>query len=359
MSYCINPKCLHRQNPDLLEFCQSCGTALLIQNRYRLIHPLRELDEHSYSEVFEVDDQGIIRVLKIIRSPNLVQLFEREVRTLQHLQHPGIPHVEPDGYFTVALSNDSRKTLKLHCLVMEKIDGQNLEQWLAQQKPISQDLAVDWLKQLLEILNLLHQNKLFHRDIKLSNIMLQPNGQLVLIDFGSVRQITNTYLAKVGGGRDITGIVSPGYTSLEQANGKAVPQSDFYALGRSLVHLMTGKHPIDFLESAKTGTLKWRDSAPGISSWFANLINDLMSPFPGNRPLNAQEILERLQKDRYLLSNNLLLCFNIGLSILLIFTCLSARKNWAEWQEMQNQCSKSVSSVNLSDQNIPLIICPK
>lgn len=359
MNYCINPKCPHRQNPDFLESCKSCGTTLLIQNRYRLIRPLRKLDEHSHTEIFEVEDQGIIQVLKILRSPNWVQLFEREARTLQHLKHHGIPHVEPDGYFTVDLSNDSQKTLKLHCLVMEKIDGQNLEQWLAQQKPISQDLAVDWLKQLLKILYLLHRNKLFHRDIKLSNIMLQPNGQLVLIDFGSVRQITNTYLAKVGGGRDITGIVSPGYTSLEQANGKAVPQSDFYALGRSLVHLITGKHPIDFPENARTGTLRWRDSVPHISSWFANLIDDLMSPFPGNRPLNTQEILERLEKDRYLLSNNMLVVFNIGLFILLMFTCVSVMKNWAEWQERQNQCSKSVSYVTLSDQNIPLIICPK
>jgi hypothetical protein len=66
-----------------------------------------------------------------------------------------------------------------------------------------------------------------------------------------------------------------------------------------------------------------------------------------------------LKKDRYLFSNKVLFCCNIGLSFFLVFTCISMIKNWTEWQKRQNQCSENVSSVNLSDQNIPLIICPK
>ena len=290
MSYCINPKCSARCNPDPLEHCQACKTPLLIQGRYRLIRPLRDLDEWGDTEIFEVDDQGVSKVLKLLKTPRLLPLFEREVKTLQQLQHPGIPQVESDGYFAFSLENG----LEVYCLVMEKITGENLEQWMENRGPIDQALALKWLGQLAEILNQVHRNELFHRDIKLSNIMLRPNGQLALIDFGTVRKVTNTYLAKIGGRRDVTSVVSPGYTPLEQINGKAVPQSDFYALGRSFVYLLTGKHPVDFDEDSQTGQLNWRDQAPQISPWFANLIDDLMAPFPGQRPLSAQEILRRL-----------------------------------------------------------------
>ena len=74
--------------------------------------------------------------------------------------------------------------------------------------------------------------------------MLRPNGQLVLIDFGTAREATITYLAKVGAGYQITGIVSAGYTPPEQQNFQAVPQSDFFALGRTFVYLLTGQNEI-------------------------------------------------------------------------------------------------------------------
>lgn len=69
-----------------------------------------------------------------------------------------------------------------------------------------------------------------------------------------------------------------------------MPQSDFYALGRSLVHLLTGQHPMDLEADDATGTLNWREVAPDVDRWFA----DLMAPFPGQRLLNAQEIVRRL-----------------------------------------------------------------
>lgn len=289
MSYCINPKCPKRRNLDAQEYCQACGTTLLIQQRYRLLQPLRELDASSHTEVFTVDDRGTEKVLKVLKNLQFLSMFEREAHTLQKLKHPGIPKVDSDGYFCLA-----NQIPQQYCLVMEKIEGQNLEQWLQQHEPLSQTQALIWLRQLLEVLEKVHQNQLFHRDIKPSNIMLKNDGQLALIDFGTVRQVSNTYLAKIGAGRDVTGIISPGYTPLEQINGKAVPQSDFYALGRCFVYLLTGIHPIDFAEDAQTGQIDWRESAPQISPWFADLIDHLIAPFPGKRPLNTEEIVQRL-----------------------------------------------------------------
>jgi serine/threonine protein kinase len=302
VNYCINPWCQKRDNPDCAatQTCQTCGTPLLIQNRYRLLLPLRKLGGQEYTEIFEVADSQdpTCKVMKILKSPELLELFQREAQTLQNLtleQQPdsemplGIPSVEPDGYFRVTVEHQARE---VHCLVMEKIEGLNLEEWLRKNEPITEDLALKWLKQLTLTLSRLHQKGLLHRDIKPSNIMRKLDEQLVLIDFGTVRETTDTYMAKIGRGR-ITSIVSPGYTPLEQIDGRAVPQSDFYALGRSFVYLLTGKHPIEFLDD-DSDRLVWRDSAPQISDEFAELIDQLIAPLRSGRPRDADEILERL-----------------------------------------------------------------
>ena len=264
-----------------------------MQDRYRLIRPLRQLDEWEPSEIFEVADGEQTKVLKALKQESFHIQFEQEVKTLQHLHHPGIPSVETDGYFTLQLP----KQRQLRCFVMERIEGVNLSDWLQQHGSLDWKTAVDWLSQLAEVLDELHAEKLFHRDIKLSNIMLRPSGQLALIDFGTARIMTSTYFAKVASKYDITSIVSPGYTPLEQLNGRAIPQSDFYALGRSMVHLLTGEHPIDLPEDESTGRLDWLDkAAQPMPLWFVQLLNDMMAPFPGQRPLNAQALIERLEE---------------------------------------------------------------
>ncbi len=307
VSYCINPRCAQRHNPEGEEHCLTCGNPLLLEGRYRLLRPLRELDEWEPTEIFEVADlqpidaadgaQGEARphkVLKVLKKPILLTLFEREATTLQALDHPGIPQVESDAYFSVELTGESRSR-PLYCLVMENIQGSNLDSWLQDHGPIDQATALDWMAQLVDLLKQLHAAALFHRDIKLSNIMLRPTGQLALIDFGTVRPLSNTYFAKMAGQRDITSVMSPGYTPLEQINGKAVPQSDFYALGRSFVYLLTGQHPLDLPEDDTSGQLAWQEKlAQPLSPWFAQLLDEMMAPFPGQRPLNAQLLQERL-----------------------------------------------------------------
>ncbi|HEY9668048.1 MAG TPA: bifunctional serine/threonine-protein kinase/ABC transporter substrate-binding protein, partial [Coleofasciculaceae cyanobacterium] len=220
-------------------------------------------------------------------------LFQREARVLSDLDHPGIPKVEPAGYFRWPPNSPNPS----HCLVMEKIDGTNLKDWLSSRnnQPITQEQAIAWLKQLAEILQQVHQRNYFHRDIKPSNIMLKPDGQLVLIDFGAVREVTETYLRRLEGSAG-TAIISPGYTPPEQADGRAVSTSDFYALGRTFVHLLTGIHPHDLQQDLQTEQLDWRKNTPEISQELADLIEQMMAPFSANRPRDSQEILQRLQE---------------------------------------------------------------
>lgn len=295
MSYCINPNCPKPQNTANPLFCQACGSDLLLDGCYRVTRMLTNPNKPSgFGTIYEVDDRGRSKILKVLHNthPKAIELFVQEAEALKRLNHPGIPSVDSDGYFTF-LPRNSTETL--HCLVMEKIEGMNLEEFLSQRnyQPISERAAVRWLKQVVEILHQVHQQQYFHRDIKPSNIMLRPDGQLTLIDFGTAREVTQTYMNKVAE-QQVTGIISVGYTPPEQMKGKAVPQSDFFTLGRTFVFLLTGKYPNYFAEDSLSGELIWRDSASGVSQRLANLINYLMAPFPGNRPKDTQEILDLL-----------------------------------------------------------------
>lgn len=263
---------------------------LLVQGCYLVV---QELGKGGFAQTFEVDDNGTHKVLKVLINnyPKAVSLFQREAQVLKQLNHPGIPRVELDGYFTWL--QDGKPPC--HCLVMEKIEGRNLAEWLVSKsnQPITQEQAVYWLKQLVEILQQLHQQQYFHRDIKPSNIMLKPDGQLVLIDFGAVRQVTESYLQQQAANVTGTRIGSAGYQPPEQADGHAVPQSDFFALGRTFVHLLTGKHPIH-LRNPQTLELNWREFAPQITDSLADLLDDMIALVPSARPKNTLVIGQRL-----------------------------------------------------------------
>ncbi len=295
VSYCLNPKCPNPTDPanENRRTCCQCGSDLLLEGRYRVI---KQLGGGGFGKTFEIDDQGKCKVVKVLlkNHPKAVALFKQEAKVLSQLNHPGIPKVDPDGYFTYLPKGSDEA---LHCLVMEKIEGLNLQDWMKERKkePISQEHALEWLRELTEILEQVHNLQYFHRDIKPQNIMRKPNGQLVLIDFGTAREVSGTYIAKVEQGQNVTGIVSPGYTPPEQTNGKAVPQSDFFALGRTFIYLLTGKPPTAYPENPRTGKLLWRKGAPNLSDQFAGTIDFLMAPFPGNRPQTPQAILKCLE----------------------------------------------------------------
>ncbi|MGB7442916.1 MAG: serine/threonine-protein kinase [Coleofasciculaceae cyanobacterium] len=299
MSYCINPSCPQPNDPTNINhrICRNCGSDLLIQGRYQVMRLLS--DKSGFGKVYEAYNGAAPKILKVLQqrhesNPKIIKLFQQEAAVLSQLNHPGIPKVEPDGYFRFSPRNLSKP---LHCIVMEKIDGPNLRQWMKQQgnHPISETQALKWLKQLVEILHLVHQKQYFHRDIKPENIMLRPNGQLVLIDFGTARELTYTYLAEVGGAGSVTKISSTGYTPPEQENGHAVPQSDFYALGRTFVYLLTGKQPTEPpIYDPLTDQCNWQNYTSAISPQVKYFINHLMASAAASRPNNTQEILDKL-----------------------------------------------------------------
>jgi eukaryotic-like serine/threonine-protein kinase len=284
MIYCINPRCTQRENLGDALHCANCSTPLVVNGSYRLLRFLRNPNPDHNAELFEVSDAWDNYRKKVLKSlvkddPLLRDLFKREQKLLTNFEHPGIPKGE--DFFPMTIPNTKQE---IPCLVMEWIEGENLLNRL-EAGAINEEIALNWLEQLASILAYVHQNQVFHRDIKPSNIMIRPDGQLVLIDFGAVKSSIQTKID----GKNLTIVSSHGYTAPEQLQGKAVPQSDFFALGRTFVHLLTRKHPDDALSSRW-----WQDIQPPLSDALVTLINDLMKVSPQQRPQNDQVLQQRI-----------------------------------------------------------------
>jgi hypothetical protein len=262
-----------------------------LDNRYI---PIERLGSGGFATIYTVWDldQKLERVLKVLvdNTPKALQLFEQESVVLARLAHPGIPRVEKDSYFLVTLSHQQERILP--CLVMEKINGQTLEDVLEQHpQGCSEAVVRDWLSQAVDILQVLHRVGIIHRDIKPSNLMLREGtGQLVAIDFGGAKQLGSMAL---GSQSVSTRLISPGYSPPEQVTGEAVsPAADFYALGRTMIQLLTGQELVD-LEDPETGGLRWRNYV-AVSPGLANLLDDMIRLDPQQRPANAAQIQQRL-----------------------------------------------------------------
>lgn len=294
-AHCINPHC-SRPYPQTMgnNFCNVCGAPLRILNRYT---PLQKLGIGGFAAIYTIWDEHSKkeRVLKLLleTSPKALALFEQEATVLASLRHPGVPKVESDSYFHVTLGNSPEVILP--CLVMEKITGKTLEDILQyhQSQGLPEAWVQNWLKQAVYILRELHQRQIIHRDIKPANLMLREGTeQIVLIDFGGAKQIG---AKQVNSQASSTRLFSPGYSPPEQMAGAIVgPNADFYALGMTCIHLLTGKYPLD-LEDTKTGEIHWQKFA-NVTPNFAKLLDDMTQANIEKRPNNANELLARIRK---------------------------------------------------------------
>lgn len=169
------------------------------------------------------------------------QKFRAEFDTLKALDHPGIPRVL-----------DFFLEEQYPCMVMEFIEGQNLDDWvykvrgqgrnwiLQESDPLVDRQVLHFGLQLCVILEYIHARGILHRDIKPSNIILRDRTErLVLVDFGLARAYTGSRSTK-------TQVGTLGYCSVEQAQGHPEPRSDLYSLAVTLNHLLTGNQPAPF-----------------------------------------------------------------------------------------------------------------
>lgn len=209
-----------------------------------------------------------------------LKLFEREAQILKQLNHPRIPKYR--DYFSI----DDRALW--FGLVQEYIPGTCLRELLNQGKRFSEHQVRQLAEEVLQILKYLHElnPSVLHRDIKPSNLILGEDKQIYLVDFGAVQDRA----AKEGATFTVVGTY--GYAPMEQFGGRAIPASDLYALGATLIHLLTGTAPADLPQQNLRICFKDRVSlSPNVVGW----IEKLTEPAPEKRFRSASIALSALE----------------------------------------------------------------
>lgn len=233
--------CTHSGNlPDAL-FCIHCGQPITIAKTVYHYQILKTLGQGGMGTTYLAWDGRKLLVLKemnadLAQNPKAKELFEREAKILQGLHHPGIPK-----YFDFFVAGDRKY------LAMELIHGIDLERYILTKGTVSISQAIEWMRQLCEILTYIHsaQPPLIHRDVKPANLLVRTTDrQIFLIDFGAVKEIGTAGGTRIG---------APDYMAPEQNTGQPRTQSDLYAIGPTLIFLLTGRNPTDFLELTPDG----------------------------------------------------------------------------------------------------------
>ena len=240
-------------------------------------------------------DDGETVILKLLAFSDeidwgQVKLFEREAAVLKGLNHPALPR------YRDSFSLEDR--LLWFCLVQDDIPGQSLDQLLAEGGTCLTEAQLrQWAGELLEILIYLHGQSppILHRDIKPSNVIWGDDQQIYLIDLGAVQD----YVAKASLGSSFTVVGTYGYAPLEQFGGRAVPASDLYALGATLVHLLTGIAPADLPQENLRLQFEAKISpeiSPAISLSFRRWLQHLLEPDVQRRTPSARAALLALRQ---------------------------------------------------------------
>ena len=269
--------------------CHGCGDPPLLQGRYRLDAVVGRGASGTTFRATRLTDGLVVAVKELdyrkLESFKTEELFERESRVLRQLDHPGIPS------YVDAFSVEAGRHIALY-LVQEFIDGPTLEQEGLRRR-YDEDEILDVLEELAEILAYLHSREppVIHRDIKPRNAMRRErDGQLVLIDFGSVRDVIEDHQQ---GGSTIAGTV--GFMAPEQLAGVATPASDVYGLGALAVRLLSGKEPHQMLDPHHR--LDWRAHVD-VSAQVARLLERMLELDLEERPKDGRALLAEIAKVR-------------------------------------------------------------
>jgi hypothetical protein len=265
--------------------CPRCGTPLVLDGQWVLENKLGEGGQSRVYAARSIRDgaRAAIKVMSLDRARDWknVELFERSAKVLANLDHPGIPTF-------IASFRVEANAVVLFCLVHERIDGETLKATLERGERYDEKKARQVLREVLGILRYLHglSPPVIHRDLKPSNLMRRRSGGVVLIDFDLVRDD-----GKPDGGSTI-GIGTPGYAPIEQLMGEAVPATDLYALGATLVALLSRKEPSALREKGAQ-SLDF-ERYVNVSKDFESILAGLLEPAVADRFQTAAAVLARL-----------------------------------------------------------------
>jgi CHASE2 domain-containing sensor protein/tRNA A-37 threonylcarbamoyl transferase component Bud32 len=183
-------------------------------------------------------------------------------------------------------------------LVEEFIQGHPLSEELVPGRRLSDLEVVALLKDILTVLDFIHRRNVIHRDIKPSNIIRrQLDNSLVLVDFGSVKQLqTQITMAQE---KYTVAIGTMGYAAPEQFFGKPVFSSDIYALGTIGIQAVTGVPPTELEEDPTTHEVIWRHHVPKVNETLVAILNKMVRYYPSNRFQSATAVMKALESVMY------------------------------------------------------------
>lgn len=268
------------------------GTTL--RNRYKIV---QLLGSGGFGDTYKAVDldlpgqpQCVVKHLKP-KDPNPAvlpvakSLFDREAQFLYQLGHESnqIPklfaHFEENGEFY---------------LVQEFVDGHDLSQEITFGKQLSESKVFNLLNDILEVLAVVHQHNVIHRDIKPQNLMRRRHdSKIVLIDFGAVKEIGALEVNTQGQSSVTVAIGSPGYMPPEQALGRPRLSSDVYAVGMLGIQALTGLRPNQLPIDPDTESVVWRNWAKA-SDAFADVLDRMVRPQASERYQSAAAALQAL-----------------------------------------------------------------
>jgi serine/threonine protein kinase len=213
--------------------------------------------------------------------------FEREARILERLGagHDQIPSLHffetggNEGYF-----------------VQEYIEGPNLAELVRDEGPMSESEVLDFLDSVLGVLSYVHNERVIHRDIKPANIILRKaDGKPVLIDFGSLKEIATTVLDRFGHASTTLAIGTPGFMPIEQMQGRPRLSTDIYALGFTVLYLLSGRLPADLINVA-TGDVEWSDLVPILSPELRGILETATAQMPDGRFKSVRHMHDEIRQ---------------------------------------------------------------
>ncbi|AKG23455.1 serine/threonine-protein kinase [Calothrix sp. 336/3] len=314
--YCTRPGCPRPQNhfadlddPGTIrtvqqKYCTTCGMPLILVGRYI---PQKLLGRGGFGTAFLARDrhtpgmrQCVVKQFQPVGNLTPTQqqlaqdLFEREAEVLEKIgnKHEQIPNLF--AFFPMIVpSLQGGKQDQFFYIVQEFIDGQNLEEELNQKKKFSEAEVREVLQAILPVLQFVHTQGIIHRDIKPSNIMRDRQGKLYLLDFGAVKQVTNS---PPGAASSSTGIYSQGFAPPEQMSGGQVyPSTDLYALAVTCLMLLTGEQDIIKFFDTFSNQWQWQQQVK-ISSQLTEILNKMLLPAANQRYQSAQEVFDTLNQ---------------------------------------------------------------
>ncbi|MBW4463675.1 MAG: serine/threonine protein kinase [Nodosilinea sp. WJT8-NPBG4] len=261
------------------------ATSAIIDGRYRILGRLGQ-GSSGTTYAAEVLASGRVIALKELSLRGLqdwkkIELFEREARTLKTLNHPAIPQYI--DFFQVDTADN-----RWFYLAQDLAEGTSLADWVEGGGWVDEAEARRIATAVLDVLIYLHglNPPVIHRDLKPQNIIRRDDGHIYLVDFGAVQTVYRDSLRQ---GSTVVGTY--GYMAPEQFRGQAVPATDLYGLGATLLFLLTHQSPADLPQERLR--INFRPYV-AVSAAFANWLDQLLDPLVEDRFASAQVALAAL-----------------------------------------------------------------